>query len=620
MSHQQKGGYITNPPFFGPHGIGPHHHIPHQNNFQQNQPFQGGMNPHGFNQPQQMGFPPQGPHGNFFPPQGPNFNQQGFYQQQYQQPEPESLHEHPLNFEEKIENKCKICLQNIGDKGGYKCNDCPIILCIDCSQRIFYGTKKKQLHEHDLLLKDRNSWHCNLCKTNYLDNASFYCEKCDFDICDKCFLEENQSQPQPQPQTSSQQFQPPYQQPYPPQQGAYSQQQGGYQQYQDSYQIQEGYQQQQYQELQPESEHEHPLNFENKINNNCVLCLQFIGDKGGYKCNECPIFLCINCSDKIFYGYKNKTIHQHDLILKDKNNWICNVCKKPKKEKASFYCPQCNFNVCDDCFIDQNAQGYQQQPNEYYNPQDQQYQQGAYSQDQGYYQGPEPESTHEHPLHYEEKLNTKCKLCPKNIEGKDGYKCKDCSLVLCFDCSDKIFYGNKKKSIHEHDLHLKERNNWKCNICKKSNKSNASFYCSKCDYDACDDCFIGVDGQDQQPVAKEQKKENISQQQYPKQVSDSSHEHPLYYEEKLKNTCKLCLKNIDNQKGYKCNKCSIVLCLDCYNKLINKKKNKSAHKHNLMLKDRLSWKCNLCKKTFKNRASFYCKPCDFDSCADCYLK
>ena len=611
---QQQGGF--NPSIFGPHGVGrPHRNIgfpPNQNNFPQNQSFPGNMNQsQGFNHPhQQMGFPPQGPQGNFFPPQGPNFNQQGqqgFYQPQFQQPqpEPESHHEHPLNFEGKIEDKCKICLQNIGDKGGYKCGDCPIILCIDCSQKIFYGNKKKQIHEHELMLKDRNSWHCNLCNKNYMDNASFYCEKCDFDACDKCFIEEAVPQLQiPQPQ-----FQPQFPQPFQPQQEAYSQQQGGYQQYQQNgnypYQVPEEYQQQ-YQEQQPESEHEHPLNFENKLNNNCVFCLQLIGEKGGYLCKKCPIFLCLNCSDKIFYGNKNRNIHQHELLLKDRNNWNCNVCKQPKIEKASFFCVQCNFDVCNGCFINENGQ-----VQEYYPSQNNQFQQSIYEQEQDdNYQEPIPESTHEHPLLYEDKINSKCKLCLKKIEGKEAYKCKDCQLVLCFDCSDKIFYGNKKKPIHEHDLHLKERENWKCNICKKLNKSNASFYCTKCDFDVCDDCFIDLNGQE------EQESQQLIQQQEP----ESTHEHPLNYEEKLKETCKLCLKKMDYIPGYKCNECPMVLCFDCSNKVFYSPKNKSIHNHDLKLKNRNTWKCNLCKKKFKDYASFYCKQCDFDSCSNCYLK
>ena len=701
MSYQQQNGFPQNQPNFGAHGFCPHGNIGYNHN-QNNQQFPGRRIEQGFNQ-NQGGFHPRY---NFFPPHGGNFNPQGFNQQQYQQqPEPEPAHEHPLNFEGILNEKCKICLQNIGENGGYKCKECPIVLCLNCSQKIFYGNKNKQLHQHDLLLQDRNSWTCDICKTSYMDNASFYCNQCDFDVCDKCYLNDNLPQqqfPQPQPQPqfpqppsqqqfpqsqqpfpqSQQQFphpqkqfpksqfqqqypqsqsqfpqpqqnqQTPFQQPqsqypqppfkpnqnqqygpqmqYPQQQPTFapqqniSQSQGGFQQpfnqggnymSQEQYYNQEDYSQQQYQEqeLQPDSDHEHPLNFEEKLNEKCKICLQNIGGNGGYKCKECPITLCLNCSDRIFYDYKNKSIHQHELFLKAKNNWNCNNCKRYKQENASFSCTQCNFDVCDECYIGQTQQGYQNQQNvnnqqptiNQFNQQ----MQPAYVQTQQ--QQEEYEPFHEHPLNYEEKINDNCKICLKKIGGKEGYKCKECPIVLCIECLNIIYYGAKKKTLHNHELVLKDRNNWTCNICKKKN-GNASFYCPQCDFDACYNCYLEQSNQITQNNS-EYHQEVVSE-------SDSGHEHPLYYEENLKQNCKLCLKKINDQKGYKCKKCEIVLCLGCSNKIFFKEKNKSLHKHDLLLKPRKSWKCNKCLKIFKNNASFYCKKCDYDSCVDCYIK
>ena len=662
MSYQQQNSYPHGQPHFGPHGFGPHGNFgfqPNQNNYQ----YSGTNNEQGYNQ-QQMGFPP---HGNFYPPNMGNYRQPGFNQPQFQQPEPEPAHEHPLNFEGKINDKCKICLLNIGDKGGYKCKDCPIILCLDCSQKIFYGNKKKQIHQHDLLLEDRNSWTCDICKTSYMDNASFHCETCDFDACEKCYLENNQPQqfqpPQPYPQQNNQQpypqppFQPPQpypqqsnQQPYPqppfqppqgqyqPNQPAYTQQQGyqpqggNYPQQdmnynpQEYYQNQEGYQQQ-YQEqyIPPESDHEHPLNYVEQLNDICKLCLKQINGNA-YKCNECPIVLCLNCSDKIFYGSKNKAIHQHELFLRDRHSWKCNICKKSKKDNAAFNCKQCDFDVCDDCFFQipqQGQQGYQMQQEgyaqQYQIPQGNQQMQPAYAQSQ---EQDDYEAFHDHPLHYEERLNDKCKLCEQNIGGKEGYKCKDCPLILCLNCLNKIYYGTKKKSLHNHDLILQERSNWKCNICKQK-KGNASFYCKECDFDACQDCYIentnqGSYSSNQINIQNQQYQQN--QQEKPIGTDVSPHEHPLYYSEKLKEKCCLCLKNMNNEKGYKCKNCKFSLCFNCSNRIFNKPQNKLLHGHDLFLMMRKNWKCNKCRKQFKNQASFYCKKCDFDSCENCYLK
>ena len=154
----------------------------------------------GYPPQQQGGYPPQQQGG--YPPQqqGGYQPQQGAYAQQggygYQQPQPESAHEHPLNYAENLKEKCKVCQEETNGQAGYKCGDCPLLLCLKCANRIFYGNKKKSAHAHDLALKNRNNWKCDLCKKMYKGKASFYCKQCDFDACDKCYLEEGQPQQQ----------------------------------------------------------------------------------------------------------------------------------------------------------------------------------------------------------------------------------------------------------------------------------------------------------------------------------------------------------------------------------------------------------------------------------------
>ena len=62
------------------------------------------------------------------------------------------------------------------------------IVCMNCANRAFYGNKNKSVHPHELALKSRNSWKCDLCKKMYKGTASFYCKQCDFDVCDKCYI------------------------------------------------------------------------------------------------------------------------------------------------------------------------------------------------------------------------------------------------------------------------------------------------------------------------------------------------------------------------------------------------------------------------------------------------
>ena len=99
-------------------------------------------------------------------------------------------------------------------------------------------------------------------------------------------------------------------------------------------------------------------------------------------------------------------------------------------------------------------------------------------------------SCHEHLMYYKENLKEKCSLCLKNMNNEKGYKCNTCKFNLCFNCSNRVFYTTKNKKLHGHDLYLMMRKNWRCNKCRKHYESKASFYCKKCDYDSCDNCYL----------------------------------------------------------------------------------------------------------------------------------
>ena len=103
-----------------------------------------------------------------------------------------------------------------------------------------------------------------------------------------------------------------------------------------------------------------------------------------------------------------------------------------------------------------------------------------------------PESTHPHPLIIDYHLNGECKICKINIGGQVGYRCGGCDILLCFNCSNRVFYGNKHKNCHpQHPLALTSRTGgWKCDLCKRHFKLGASFYCRLCDFDACDMCYL----------------------------------------------------------------------------------------------------------------------------------
>jgi hypothetical protein len=121
--------------------------------------------------------------------------------------------------------------------------------------------------------------------------------------------------------------------------------------------------------------------------------------------------------------------------------------------------------------------GYAQPPPNY----------GGYN--SGYPQRKPPESAHEHPLIYEERLTGTCRNCKEDVNGP-GYKCDVCRFILDMRCSDKIFYGEKRKGFHPHPLMLRVRQSWKCDVCKRTFADKCSFFCQPCDFDACDQCYL----------------------------------------------------------------------------------------------------------------------------------
>ena len=140
------------------------------------QPPSGNLQQSPFNGPQpgypgfdqQQGFPPQ---------------QQGFDQQR----PPDNVHEHPLNHIPLANLICSICQQNINNQPGYQCGQCPISLCMNCSNRVFYGQKKVTIHPHPLNLRLYDEWRCNICNNLYNKASIFSCPQCNFGVCASCY-------------------------------------------------------------------------------------------------------------------------------------------------------------------------------------------------------------------------------------------------------------------------------------------------------------------------------------------------------------------------------------------------------------------------------------------------
>jgi hypothetical protein len=117
---------------------------------------------------------------------------------------------------------------------------------------------------------------------------------------------------------------------YPPQ-GGFPPQQGGYR-------------------PPPESAHEHPLVYAEQIRGECKNCQRPIQGPG-YRCDSCGLTLDMGCAEKIFYGNKRKDFHPHPLALRIRPSWICDICKRTFSNKCSFYCKSCDFDACDQCYL-----------------------------------------------------------------------------------------------------------------------------------------------------------------------------------------------------------------------------------------------------------------------------
>ena len=100
---------------------------------------------------------------------------------------PDTAHMHPL-FQEPAYNDCKICRRQLAGLPGYVCHDCPLSLCLECFNNIFYGNKQRQVHPHTLSLRTRPNWICDVCHRKFSGTASFYCKACDFDACSMCYV------------------------------------------------------------------------------------------------------------------------------------------------------------------------------------------------------------------------------------------------------------------------------------------------------------------------------------------------------------------------------------------------------------------------------------------------
>ena len=246
---------------------------------------------------------------------------------------------------------------------------------------------------------------------------------------------------------------------------------------------------------------------------NCEICKSLkIKDESKYHCSLCDFNICKNCIENNckypLNSYQHKQInlkkykfpqHKHELLFcrssrynEKLNFWSCDLCRRLFYNQVwSFYCTYCDYDMCLSCAKSSICL------EEYINV-----------------FGIKLE-VHDDPLVYMmTNRNWKCQICLKNFDkNQPTYYCSDCDFDVCSMCKNKFnseqkynsFYTELNrnnefklvnKKCHDHPLIycLTQRNNeptrWICNYCSRNyGNRDWSFYCTRCDYDLCFDCY-----------------------------------------------------------------------------------------------------------------------------------
>lgn len=258
---------------------------------------------------------------------------------------------------------CKICrCYFLRSEPTYYCSICDFDVCNRCigfnkkySLEEFYHEQTQlksyifPCHEHKMIYcrtsRDKNrdtTWICNLCFKTYQNKIwSFYCTNCDYDICLFC----------------SKKYIPSYE-------------------FINNYNIKI-------------DDHNHSLVY--MLTNRdwiCNLCMKsYPSFVPTFYCTKCDYDVCKKCMNKLSDekklplflagGRENVNIksihddsHEHPLIYcitsRGSNKitkWVCQKCSKIYKNKWSFYCSICNYDLCYNCYINSKVKN----SNQFYN-------------------------------------------------------------------------------------------------------------------------------------------------------------------------------------------------------------------------------------------------------------
>jgi hypothetical protein len=113
---------------------------------------------------------------------------QNFNEENNEDDNNEQEHQHSL-INIKINDTCYFCSKKIQNIQGYKCEKNDLTLCENCYVKIYIHEDQpnNNIHNHELMPTIRSNWCCNICGRHKIKKISYFCDKCDFDVCYKCY-------------------------------------------------------------------------------------------------------------------------------------------------------------------------------------------------------------------------------------------------------------------------------------------------------------------------------------------------------------------------------------------------------------------------------------------------
>ena len=203
-------------------------------------------------------------------------------------------------------------------------------------------------------------------------------------------------------------------------------------------------------------------NLQNEIS--CDICSYNFKNEYVITCKECNLNLCIKHLNE-FNNNENK-VHFHYLNgVKNYENLLCSKCNNNISNKFIMKCNNCDFNICFNCYINNNNNNNNNNINNFSNENKENISKSNHDKIKNnnnnlFNINMDIEYSliyHFHPIILKNSTSNnsnKCSFCNVSLKS-NFYLCKECKFALCDLCIFKILYHNNK--IHQHSCTLSKK-------------------------------------------------------------------------------------------------------------------------------------------------------------------